>query len=178
MVIIENNSTHIIREWKGIYGYFAPDEAYIDDLWEDLIGAFDYLLEMTPRVDFNILGISGGINSGEDVDMTMSMTCLSPRLGSKDAIYFLDENGDPLTSVIAVGGDQTISAYPQFALPADLNSTGYAVLVGNNYTGYTKFLLTTGGTFGGLDTLLLVAGVGIAVVLVAIVVIVYMKQKS
>lgn len=172
------NSTHVIREWEGIYGYFNPVESAINDLWEDLIGAFDYLLEMTPRVDFNILGISGGITAGEDVDMTMSMTCLSPRLGSKDAIVFLDESGEELTTVISIGGGQTISTYPAFTLSEDLDSVGYVILVGNNYTGYSKFLISTGGDFPRLDTLLLIAGVGLTVALVAIVVVIYMKKKT
>ncbi|MGY5873495.1 MAG: M14 family zinc carboxypeptidase [Candidatus Thorarchaeota archaeon] len=177
--IIENNSTHVIREWQGIYGYFNPVESAINALWEDLYAAFDYLLEMTPRVDFNILGISGGIEAGEDVDMTMRMASLSPRLGSKDAIYLLDENGEELTHVIAVGGGQTIMTYPAFALPEDLDFEGYVMLVGNDYAGYSKFIISTGGTFPGLNPLLLAAGIGVTVVLVAVVVVViFWKRQS
>lgn len=176
--IIENNSTHIVREWKGIYGYFNPVESAINDLWEDVVGAFDYLLEMTPRVDFNTAGISGGVTAGQDVSITLSMECLSPRLGSKDAILVLDENGEELDSLIAVGAAQTIVQYPSFTLSEDLDASGYVILVGCNYTGYTQFLVTTGGTDLGIDPLLLVAGIGLTVTLVAIVVVIYMKKRT
>ncbi|MFW9844864.1 MAG: M14 family zinc carboxypeptidase [Candidatus Thorarchaeota archaeon] len=176
-VVDYENSTHIIRKWDGIYGYFNPVEGGINTLWDEIEGAFDYLLEMTPRVDFNILGISGGVTAGENVDMTMSMTCLSPRLGSKDSIYFLSENGETLTTVISVGSGQTISTYPEFTLVEDLDATGYTILVGNNYTGYSKFIISIGGALSDLGPLLLVAGIGVTVAVVALLII-YMKRKT
>jgi len=176
--IIENNSTHIIREWEGIYGYFNPVESAINDLWEDLIGAFDYLLEMTPRIDFDATAISGGVSTGENLTMTLSMECLSPRLGRKDAIAVLDGNGVELDSLIAVGAAQTIVSYPSFTLSEDLDSSGYVILVGCNYTGYTQFLVSTGGSPLGIDPLLLVAGIGLTVALVAVVVVIYMKKRT
>jgi hypothetical protein len=144
-VIIVDNSTHMIREWKGIYGYFNPVEAAINSLWNDLYAAFDYLLEMTPRIDFDATSITGGVSTGENVTITMSMECLSPRLGSKDGISVLGENGEVLDSLIAVGAAQTIVNYP--TLPA-------------------------------MDPLLLVAGIGVAIALVAIVVVVYRKKSN
>ena len=141
------------------------------------MGAFDYLLEMTPRVNLVAAGISGGVTAGEDVSITLSMECLSPRLGSKDAISVLDENGVELDSLIAVGAGQTLISYPSFTLSEDLDSSGYVILAGCNYTGYTKFLVTTGGTGFGVDSLLLIVGIGLTVTLVAIVVVLYMKKK-
>jgi hypothetical protein len=177
--IIVNNSTHIIREWKGIYGYFNPVEEAINALWDDIYGAFDYLLEMTPRVDFTATGITGGVLAGDDVEITLSMDCLSPRLGSKDAISVLNENGAELDSLIAVGAAQTLINYPSITLSEDLDTTGYVILVGCNYTGYTQFLLTLGGPTGVIDPLILAAvGIGLTVVIVAIVVIIFMKKKS
>ncbi|MGY5880495.1 MAG: M14 family zinc carboxypeptidase [Candidatus Thorarchaeota archaeon] len=178
--IIENNSTHIIREWKGIYGYFNPVESAINDLWEDIVGAFDYLLEMTPRVDINILGISGGVNAGEDVDMTMSMDCLSPRLGSKENILLLGENGEILTSIIAIGPGQTFWNYPAFTLVEDLTySSDYVMLVGNNYTGYSKFILTIGSDLPNLYPFIAaVAGIGLVVGLMALVVVIIWKKRT
>ncbi len=176
-VIIVDNSTHIIREWKGIYGYFNPVEEYINSLWNDLYAAFDYLLEMTPRIDFDATSITGGVSTGENVTITLSMECLSPRLGSKDGISILGENGEVLDSLIAVGAAQTIVNYPSFTLSEDLDSSGYVILVGCNYTGYTQFLVSTGGALPPMDPLLIVAGIGIAVALVAIVVVIYRKKS-
>ncbi len=175
--IIENNSTHIIREWKGIYGYFNPVEEAINSLWDDLYASFDYLLEMTPRIDFDATSITGGVSTGENVIITLSMECLSPRLGSKDGISVIGENGEVLDSLIAVGGAQTIVNYPSITLSEDLDSSGYLILVGCNYTGYTQFVVSTGGALPPMDPLLLFAGVGLVVALVAIAIIVY-KKKS
>jgi len=176
-VIIENNSTHLIREWKGIYGYFNPVEDAINSLWNDISGAFDYLLEMTPRVDFDVTSIAGGVNTGDDIDITLSMECLSPRLGSKDGISVLDENGEVLDTLIAVGAAQTLVNYPSFTLSEDLDSSGYVIQVGCNYTGYTEFVVSAGGTtVSTIDPLILAAvSIGLTVVLVAIVV-VYLKK--
>lgn len=176
--IIENNSTHIIREWKGIYGYFNPVEEAINALWDDTYGAFDYLLEMTPRVDFTANGITGGVTAGDDVDITLSMECLSPRLGSKEAISVLDANGEELDSLIAIGGAQTLVTYPSFTLSEDLDSSGYLIQVGCNYTGYTQFILTPGGTAAAIDPLILATGIGLTIVIAAIVIVVFMKRRT
>ncbi len=176
-VIIVDNSTHIIREWKGIYGYFNPVKEAINSLWNDLYASFDYLLEMTPRIDFDATSITGGASTGENVTITLSMECLSPRLGSKDGISVLGENGEVLDSLIAVGAAQTLVNYPAFTLSEDLDSSGYVILIGCNFTGYTQFLVSTGGVLPSMDPQLLVAGVGLVVALVAIAFIVYRKNS-
>ena len=171
--IIINNSTHIVREWKGIYGYFNPQKEYIDNLWLELRPAFDYLLEMTPRVNLQALGVSGGVKAGDEVDMTMNMECLSPRLSTKDMIHILDEEGNILDSMVSISPEDTVYAYPSFELPEDLNASGYVILMGNNYTGYTQFILSTGGEFGSIYPLLLIGGAIVVVSIVALVVIIY-----
>ncbi len=176
-VIIVDNSTHMIREWKGIYGYFNPVKEAINSLWNDLYASFDYLLEMTPRIDFKATSVTGGVSTGENVTITLSMECLSPRLGSKDGISILGENGEVLDSLIAVGAAQTIVIYPSFTLSEDLDSSGYVILIGCNFTGYTQFLVSTGGVLPSMDPQLLVAGVGLVVALVAIAFIVYRKNS-
>lgn len=177
-IILENN-THIIREWKDIYGYFNPEKEYIDTLWTELRPAFDYLLEMTPRVVLNALGISGGVSEGEKVDITMNMECLSPRLSTKDAIFILDEDGNILDSLISIGPDQRISAHPKFELPEDLSPAGYKILIGNNYTGFAQFVLATGGTVPILNPLLIGVGTGVAIGVISLVIIVYfMKSRK
>ena len=175
--IIVDNSTHIIREWQGIYGYFNPVEEAINALWDDLYAAFDYLLEMTPRIDFDATSITGGVNADENVTITLSMENLSPRLGSKDGISVLDENGEVLDSLIAVGAGQTLVNYPSITLSEDLDSSGIVILIGCNFTGYTQFVVSTGGTLFPMDPLFLVAGIGLAVALVAIVVVFYRKKS-
>jgi hypothetical protein len=169
-VIIENNNTHIIREWEGIYGYFNPVEAGIDPLWEDLILSFEYLLEMTPRIDPTFTGITGETNAGEVMTLSTRTECLSPRLGSKDSILILDAAGNVLNSTIVVGGGQSLTDQVTIILPEDVTSSGLSIFVGNNYTGFTEFVLSL-RTPTSLDPLLI--GIVVGVAIVAIVLVVY-----
>jgi hypothetical protein len=168
-VIIENNSTHIIREWKGIYGYFNPVESEIDSLWEDLIPSFEYLLEMTPRLDISVTGFSGGTSSGDSISLLTLTECLSPHLGSKESLLILDASNQVLDSLIAVGGGQSLTGQATFALAEDLTNDGLSIFIGNNYTGYTEFVLSSGTPGIPLDPLLL-GVVGVAVVAIVLVV--------
>lgn len=172
-VIIENNNTHIIREWEGIYGYFNPVEAGIDPLWEDLILSFEYLLEMTPRIDPTFTGITGETNAGEVMTLSTRTECLSPRLGSKDSILILDAAGNVLNSTIVVGGGQSLTDQVTIILPEDVTSSGLSIFVGNNYTGFTEFVLSL-GTPTSLDPLLI--GIVVGVAIVAIVLVVYFAK--
>ena len=170
-VIIENNSTHIIREWKEIYGYFNPVEEGINPLWEDLLASFEYLLEMTPRIDASFTGITGGTHVGEEMTLSTQTECLSPRLGSKESILILDDDGNILNSTIAVGGDQTLTDQADIILPEDVTSSGFSIFVGNNYTGFTEFVLSLGTPGMSIDPLLI--GIVAGVAIVALVLVVY-----
>ncbi|MHA3963395.1 MAG: M14 family zinc carboxypeptidase [Candidatus Thorarchaeota archaeon SMTZ1-45] len=172
-VIIENNNTHIIREWKGIYGYFNPVEDYIDSLWEDMLPSFIYLLEMTPRLDVSITGIYGGTTTGESISLSTRTDCLSPRLGSKEGVFILDEAGVTLDSIIAVGGGQSLTDQATIVLSEDLTSSGVSILFGNNYTGFTEFVLSLAAP-STLDPLLIAVVAGVAIV--ALVVVVYFAK--
>jgi hypothetical protein len=170
-VIIENDNTHITREWKGIYGYFNPVEAGINPLWEDLLASFEYLLEMTPRIDAKVTGLVGGTNAGEEMTLSTRVECLSPRLGSKEGILVLDASDNVLDTTIAVGGDQTLTDQATIILPEDVTSSGFSIFVGNNYTGFTEFVLSLGTPGTSIDPLLI--GVVVGVAIVALVLVVY-----
>ncbi len=163
--------THLIYEWKEIYGYFNPVEEGINPLWEDLLAAFEYLLEMTPRIDVSFTGMTGGTNAGEEMVLSTRTECLSPRLGSKDSILILDDNGNILNSTIAVGGDQTLTDSAKIILPEDVTSSGFSIFIGNNYTGFNEFVLSLGTPGTSIDPLLI--GVVVGVSLVAVVLVVY-----
>ncbi|OLS26873.1 MAG: Zinc carboxypeptidase precursor [Candidatus Thorarchaeota archaeon AB_25] len=169
-VIIEENSTHIIREWEGIYGYFNPVEEGINPLWEDLLASFEYLLEMTPRINVIFTGITGGINAGEDMTLSVRTECLSPRLGSKESISILDSADNVLATTIAVGGDQTLTDQADIILPEDVTNSGFSILIGNNYTGFTEFVISLGTPEPTLGPLLIGVAVGVAVVAIVLVV--------
>lgn len=174
-VIIENNNTHIVREWKGIYGFFNPTEDHINALWNELMSAFNYLLEMTPRLDITISGVSGGISTGDTVSMSVQMNCLSPRIGSREGIYILDSEDSTLDSLIAVEADQTLTDQASVVLPSDLSESSVRLFIGNNYTGFYEFTLSLGTPSAPLDPLIIGVGVGIAIV--AVVLIVYFVRR-
>jgi len=172
--IILNNNTHIIREWESIYGYFNPTTEYIQPLWLELVPAFEYFLNMTPRVDVEITGISGGASIGDTVTLTTSMHCLSPRLGSTEPMKVIDNNNVVLDTMTTLGADQTLTDYASFILSNNLGGSDYSIMIGNNYTGYTRFLLSAGSP---MDLGLVIISIGIGVVLVAAVIFVYMKKR-
>jgi hypothetical protein len=168
-VILENNNTHIVREWEGIYGYFNPAESHINALWDDMLPAFDYLLEMTPRLDITVSDVTGGVTTGSTVDMSVSMTCLSPRLGTHGGVHVLGPDVAVLDTLIAIEADQTLTDQAGITLPSDLSSD-MTILIGNNYTGYAEFVLSTSTTPATLDPLIVGAVVGVSIAAVVLIV--------
>jgi hypothetical protein len=172
ITVIEDNSTHRIEEWKGIYGFFAPVESAIEETWQDMMPAFDYLLENTPFFTAANPSVSGGLNEGDSVDVSVSLTCQSILFDSKDPIYCLIDYGSPTltgitisTLILDAGETRTVSI--SFDLPIDLEISPVSLYVGNNFTGYVHLRLSL-GTAPPFDLLPIVA-IG-SVVFVAIVI--------
>jgi hypothetical protein len=134
---IYRNATHYIEEWTGIYGYFNPVASGIDDLFSEIIPAFDYLLQLTPRL-FPVL--TGKSETNVTVTLTINLSNLSPRLGTIDSIEFRNTNGTLLHTIPAIPAGATLPLQVQFDL-ADIGFSN-AILIGNNYTGYVKLSLT------------------------------------
>ena len=168
--IIRENNTHIEREWKEIYGFFNPTEDHINTLWEELLPAFDYLLEMTPRLDISIPSVSGGVSPGENVALSVQMNCVSPQLGSKEGVYVLDSADAVMDSLIAVGAGQTLTDQSSIVLPSDLSGSSLSIFIGNNYTGYYEFVLSAGAPSAPFDPLIVGAVIGITIAAVVVVV--------
>ena len=167
---IVDNSTHLIQEWHEIYAYFTPDDAYIEDLWQHYIPAFDYLLEMTPRLDATLGVASAATQEGEEMSLSVSISCLSPRLGTEDGIELRGEDGTLLHSWGALDIRNSHILPITITLPVNLNDTGYIMRLGNEYSGYTQFLLTSRASSSTLDILLPAI---VIVTLVAVVIVVY-----
>lgn len=159
--LIVDNSTHYIEEWHDIFGYFDPVAGSIDSLWSDIVPAFDYLLEMTPRLSIVPTSIAGGTNQGNTVTPSLAVSCLSPRLGSTDEIEVIGLDGTPLCSLSLVPPDSMTPMQGSFQLPVDLSVANYTIRVGNNYTGYTRLIISahTPSADGGL---LIGAGITVA----------------
>ncbi|TXT54375.1 MAG: hypothetical protein BAJATHORv1_70075 [Candidatus Thorarchaeota archaeon] len=162
--VIFENDTYRLEDWTGIYEYFTPDKEYIDDLWEGLIPSFDYLLDLTPR-----LQVSPSLTGST---VSLSITLQSTRLGSIDGIEILDEQDQSLTSTSPLGYDDVGTA--TFTLPEEANlEEGYSVFVGNEYTGFLEVVVTSETP---LDPMVFVVIGGIAIV--AVVLAVFYRRKQ
>jgi hypothetical protein len=173
--VFEDNSTHYIEEFTGIYGYFAPVESAIERTWSDMMPGFDYLLEKTPI--FTVAGpsVSGGVNEGDSVTVGMSLTCVSSLFDSTDQIYGVLDYGGPsttrliiYTAVMDAGEERAVST--SFDMPTDLSSSQVSLYVGNNFTGYVHIRLSLGDA-PPFDLMPIVAIAGVTLVAVVIVVI-------
>lgn len=136
--IIFENSTHLIEKWDGIYPYFNPLAEYIDSLWIDLRPAFDYLLEMTPRLDIRYNSIT---ETAEGVSIDMNIGTLSPRLGTIENVKMIGESGATLKTWLAIEGETRWPSDFAITLPEDWKSANYTFTIGNNYTGVQQYLI-------------------------------------
>ncbi|MHA2300394.1 MAG: M14 family zinc carboxypeptidase [Candidatus Thorarchaeota archaeon] len=139
--VLEDNSTHYIEEFTGIYGYFAPVESAIERTWLDMMPGFDYLLEKTPILTVTSPSVSGGLNEGESTTVGMSLTCKSSMFDSTDPIFGVLDYGGPSTtgltistSVMDAGEERAVST--SFDMPTDLSASPVSIYVGNNFTGF------------------------------------------
>ncbi|MHA2140699.1 MAG: M14 family zinc carboxypeptidase [Candidatus Thorarchaeota archaeon] len=179
ITVIEDNSTHYIEEFTGIYGYFAPVESAIERTWQDMMPGFDYLLENTPIMTGASASVSGGLNEGDSVTVGMSLTCESSLFDATDPIYGLVDYGGLTmtgltisTAVLDAGEERAVST--TFDLPVDLTSSPVSLYVGNNFTGYVHLRLSA-GTASSFDLLPIVAVAGVA--LVAIVIVFFWRKR-
>jgi hypothetical protein len=170
--VYEDNLTHYIEEFTGIYGYFAPVESAIESTWQDMMPGFDYLLENTPILAGANPTVSGGTEQGDSVTVRLSVTCQSILFDATDPIYGLLEYGAPSisaftisTAILNAGETRTLST--SFDLPADLSSP-IQLYVGNNFTGYVHLRLSLGEA-PPFDWLPIAAIGSVAMVAVAIV---------
>jgi hypothetical protein len=173
-ITIEENSTHVIKQWDGIYGYFSPVESMIEALWMETLGVFDYLLEMTPRLDMESTAISGLSVAGNNISITFRSTCLSRHLDTTDSIDILDPEETVLDSLSVLDGQETRTDVAQFDLPTNLNQSGLILRVGNEYTGYTRFNLTIDSSTPDYTLLLILSGAGVSIIV--LVVILYLRK--
>jgi hypothetical protein len=146
-VIVDNPTYKKIR-WDGIYGFFNPREAYIDALWNDIQPVFDYWLDITPRLIINIESISGSKNSGDTLEVMVSIENLSPRLSTINDLNVVHSDfssllyqGSPVT-ISKVKAQKTIGTSFYFELEAVLDSgDNVSLLLGNDYVGYTPIII-------------------------------------
>ncbi len=156
--IIIDNSTHRILEWTEIYGYFSPESAYIQSLWEDIKPGFFYLLDNTPRLQIGIEVTAGGTNAGNKIGLNFDCINWSPRISTLEKINLLTSSGFIVASTNAFPAASTIELSLEFLLSSDLDDSGLDLKIGNEFTGYTHFTILDSGSNLGLVIGLSIAG--------------------
>ena len=138
--VLEENSTHLILEWKSIYGYFTPEDAYIEALWTDIQPAFDYLLENTPRLYFLDIGASYLEHSEDRIVVSIDFMNLSPRIKPNQQINFCDSSFIPIsTHIMVAGGQSYLWIFETYLSNLENVDGNYTFYIGNDYVGYRLF---------------------------------------
>jgi len=142
--VLVENSTHLILEWKSIYGYFTPEDPYIVDLWQDILPAFTYLLDNTPRLNFN-LSIAYIKPATTEFELTAIVSNLSPRIKTMEGISIYNyENNHLLASYSMILADTGLSLTLKKRITDLIGVEGdYPLIIGNDYVGYREFLILT-----------------------------------
>lgn len=138
---IVDNSTHLILEWKEIYGYFNPIKEAINVLWKDVRPGFVYLLENTPRINATAEILSSGFNQGDEVNLSFDINNLSPRIKTIDTINLYAENGTDIETGIKLSASGYGNMVAQITLPYNLTENSYELKLGNEFVGYLTFIL-------------------------------------
>ncbi len=184
--VLEENETHILYEWEGIYPYFAPVESYIEKLWIQLRPAFDYLIVNTPRLEIDFVGAD---YDGSTFTGNLSVSCIGHRLDTVEGIVVLDAEGTALKSYAVMDPDESITKRVSMDL-----APGESVIIriGNNYTGFAEYTIESSAetstqpttstsnmttsttpetpTTLTIEMLVIIAGAGVAVVVGAIII--------
>ncbi len=140
-IIIEENSTHMIIEWKDIFNLYNPVKENINDLWLDIQPIFPYLLENTPRLDVDAILYSIVDRPGSLTNLSFTCTNLSPKLRTIAPVEIFNTSG---TKIFEEGyeilADSTVQIDATVPLPFTFNDS-YEIKIGNEYVGYHHFTL-------------------------------------
>ncbi len=142
------NDSHQIWRWDGIYEMFAPVESAINALWDVIQPAFDYWLEITPRLKLTMDSVTGGKNKSDTLKVKLTIENLSPRIRTIDELNVVNEdfdsvlnNGKPVT-ISEISAGKTESESFEFQLEEDLTEGMDLILhVGNDFVGYSSIII-------------------------------------
>ena len=153
--LIEENDTHQVWNWTGMYEHFAPEESEenFNNLWEDITPAMDYWMEMTPRLDITIKSTSfSGFNTGDVVTLEVEIENLSPRISTIEMLAVTDENYNPLSlegesiNINTINPEYTLTKTIKFDLPSPFTGDSMNIMIGNNYTGFQTLVIAQQST--------------------------------
>lgn len=131
--LVESNSTHQLYRYDQIFGYFAPVEAAIQDLWLELLPTLDYWLNIAPRIEIESASFSNG-------KLKLNITNLSRRVNTVTVLKILDSNFDPVLREGKSVAISTIPAGKTVNATLEVGETDFAALkIGNAFVGYQTF---------------------------------------
>ncbi|MCK5152414.1 MAG: hypothetical protein KAQ65_11250, partial [Candidatus Thorarchaeota archaeon] len=131
------------------------------------------LLEQTPRLS---LSLQASTIQDTEVQASITATCLSPRIETIDGVDVQLLDGTLLDSIPAIDAGHEISTSVQLEFTSANEGENVTIRVGNEFSGYYRFLVSfiSGGTT--LDPLV-IGGITIAVVAIVIVVIYLIRKR-
>ncbi|MFW9854556.1 MAG: M14 family zinc carboxypeptidase [Candidatus Thorarchaeota archaeon] len=145
----ENDSVRIER-LDDIYGYFNPTGTFIPSLWEDIKLAFDYWLELTPRLLVTSYSAIGGNKTGDTLSIRITVRNLSPWVPTVKGITVVDDNFDSIrdtagstVTMVGIEGGKTTDLSFNIFLESDLGSDNeLTFLIGNRFVGWAPIVIT------------------------------------
>ena len=169
-----DNETHYIVEWKGIFGYFNPTDEYIDSLWLDLIPSFDYLLEMTPRVQVQESAATLDEDDSSIAHISIDALCLGKRIDTINPIKIDLSNGTTVYSDILSRGNLTEIGFE--VSTEGILGENLHLIIGNEYVGYEELTIPIPAVESSTDIFILIgiAAIGVCAVLILVV---FIKKK-
>lgn len=148
--LLEENDTHQVWNWTGMYEHFAPEvsETNFNNLFQDITPALDFWMEMTPRLDITIKStVFSGFNTGDVVTLEVDIENLSPEISTIEMLDVTDENYDHLTqngmpiNTIAITPKYTLSTTIEFDLLSTFTGDSMSIMIGNDYTGFQTLVI-------------------------------------
>ncbi|TET30828.1 MAG: hypothetical protein E3J70_03645, partial [Candidatus Heimdallarchaeota archaeon] len=164
-VTIIDNSTHLITEWKEIKYFYGPSKELINDLWQNVLPTFPYLLLNTPRLNVDATLHSIVDRPGSLTNVSFSCTNLSPKLNTSTKVEIFNMSDVKVFEEgYVIDADSTIVIDATIPLPLTFEES-YEIKIGNEFTGYYHFTyrieLETNGTnisFSMIGVMIILSG--------------------
>jgi len=139
------NLTHRIYRFDTIKEYFAPIESKIDSLWNDILPAFDYWLETTPRLELSSFSVIGNNSAGEELTVKFKIKNTSPHVTTITQLRIFNQDLsliDILQVFNTLNGGESFSNSFKFTLKDKLG-TGEELIfyIGNPFVGYYPLIV-------------------------------------
>ncbi|MFW9933330.1 MAG: M14 family zinc carboxypeptidase [Candidatus Thorarchaeota archaeon] len=167
----EENATHVIKEYAGMFELFSPYESAINRLWLELLPSFEYLLEQTPRLSVQLNATSSDATA---INVSLTATDLSPRINTINTVSIRLLNETVLESIPIIDADSVVTTDIELEFDDSLVTTNFQIEIGNEFVGFSRFSVNF--IYGITYIPLVLGGVTVAVIAVVIVFIILRRR--